>query len=253
VLGALDLSVPNEAAQPHAWGWTMSVVRAMELSLARPVPGGRAEAELAVTDLDEPFNAVRGVLDLLASRLDVSGTTSRSLTTPARRVDEAELRLASTLHRLNETEQQLGRIADSGMVGLLYWRMDGSITWANDRFLEIVGYTRADLDAGRLDWKALTPPEWAHTDDRAIEEVLATGRTTPWQKEYVRRDGSRVAVLLTAATFAGSREQGLTLVHDITDRVEAQRRMEDALERRAAPSVTGRACSPSSAMTCATR
>jgi PAS domain S-box-containing protein len=244
IVGALDLSVPNDASHLHSWGWTLSVARAIELSLTRPVAGGAAEAELALPELNEPLNAVRGVLDLLGMQLDGTGTHARFLDEARSTLGAAEERLAATLRELRGTEQQLrdalaaaregeerlSRIADSGMVGLLYWRLDGSITWANDRFLDIVGYTRADLDEGRLDWKALTPQEWAHADVAATEEVLATGRTTPWEKEYFRHDGSRVAVLLTAATFPGTTQQGLTLVHDITDRVESVRRMEEALE-----------------------
>jgi PAS domain S-box-containing protein len=244
VVGALDLSVPNRASHLHTWGWTLSVARGIELSLVRPSAGGQAEAELALPELDEPLNAVRGALDLLGMQLGAAGTHARFLEEARGTLGAAEARLGATLRTLRRTEQQLraaleaaregeerlSRIADSGMVGLLYWQLDGSITWANDRFLEIVGYTRADLDDGRLDWKALTPPEWAHTDIAATEEVLATGRTTPWEKEFVRRDGSRVAVLLTAATFPGTAEQGLTLVHDITDRVESRRRIEEALE-----------------------
>lgn len=244
VAGALDLSVPNEFAHAHAWGWTLSVGAGIELSLARMVPCGRAEAELSIADIDEPFLAVRGVLDLLATQLGVSATHARFLDDARAKVDAAQARLATTLSRLHDAEQQLQtalastrdseerlrRIADSGMIGMLHWRLDGRVTYANDRFLEIVGYSREDLEQDRLDWKALTPPEWAHADTAATEEVLATGRTTPWQKEYVRKDGGRVAVLLTAARFLDSDEEGLTLVHDVTDRVEAQRRLEGALE-----------------------
>src|SRR5690606_22562087 len=116
VIGALDLSVPNEHTHIHAWGWTLSVAKGIEASYERLIPGSRTEADLAVTDLDEPFAAVHGVLDLLAQQLEMSETHASFLMQARAAVAEAERRLVDQTGRLR-------RIAESGMIGLLYWQL----------------------------------------------------------------------------------------------------------------------------------
>jgi len=134
-----------------------------------------------------------------------------------------------------DSEERLRRIAESGMVGLLYWRLDGRITWANDHFLEMIGSTRADLAAGRLDWRRITPPEWAFIDERAQAQLVRTGATTPFEKEFLRTDGARVPVLLSAATFSATTDQGVTLVVDMTSVKQAEAKVRNAYaEARAA-------------------
>jgi PAS domain S-box-containing protein len=91
-----------------------------------------------------------------------------------------------------QTEARLSRFFDSGMMGAIYWNMDGAITGANDKFLEMMGYAREDLQAGRVDWAAMTPPEYRPLDEYAMEELRTTGVDTPYEKEYIRKDGSRL-------------------------------------------------------------
>ena len=73
-----------------------------------------------------------------------------------------------------ESERRFRRFYDAGLVGVVFWTVDGGITDANDRFLEMLGYTREDLEAGVVDWVAMTPPEWAARDQVALEELRAT-------------------------------------------------------------------------------
>ena len=66
----------------------------------------------------------------------------------------------------------------------------------------MVGYDREDLVAGRLRWTDLTPPEWRDATERAwTPELKTTGTVQPFEKEYFRKDGSRVPVLVGAASF----------------------------------------------------
>ena len=102
---------------------------------------------------------------------------------------------------LRESEARLRRFYESNMIGVFYYNLDGSITDANDKLLEIVGYTREDLQAGRVNWGKMTPPEYRHLDEHAIAELKATGVSTPYEKEYIRKDGSRVPVIVGVATF----------------------------------------------------
>ena len=122
---------------------------------------------------------------------------------------------------LNESETRLRRFYESGMVGVLYYNLDGSITEANDKFLEMVGYTREDLQAGWVKWDKITPPEYLPLEEDAIAELKATGVATPYEKEYIRKDGSRIPIILGAANIDESRNDGIAFVLDITERKKA--------------------------------
>jgi PAS domain S-box-containing protein len=122
-------------------------------------------------------------------------------------------------------ERELRRLADSGIVGIVYWDIDGPIVDANDLFLQIIGYPRDDLEAGRINWRAITPPEYAALDDAHTAELLARGMCAPFEKEFVRKDGTRVSVLLGSALFHDSEARGISICLDLSERrlVEAER------------------------------
>ena len=88
----------------------------------------------------------------------------------------------------------------------------------NDTFLELVGYTREDLLAGRLHWPDLTPPEYAALDELAHEEGLRFGACTPFEKELIRKDGTRVPVLVATAVLKLSPFRWITFVQDLRER-----------------------------------
>jgi PAS domain S-box-containing protein len=89
---------------------------------------------------------------------------------------------------------------------------------ANDAFLELVGYNREDLLAGRLIWPDLTPPEYVPLDELAHEEGLRFGACTPFEKELIRKDGTRVPVLVATAVLKLSPFRWITFVQDLRDR-----------------------------------
>jgi len=124
-------------------------------------------------------------------------------------------------------ETKIRRLVDANVVGIVFWTLEGAITDANDAFLHMVQYDRADLASGRLRWTDLTPNEWRARDECAAGELKATGIFRAFEKEYFRKDGSRVAVLLGGALFPGSGNEGVAFVLDLTD----QKRAEHALRR----------------------
>lgn len=144
---------------------------------------------------------------------------------------------------LRKSEEHLRRFYESGLLGVIYWQMDGHIVDANDKFLEMVGYERADLAAGRIDWVNMTPPEYRHLDDRSVEELKATGvNKVPFEKEYVRKDGRRVPIIVAGAMLDEERFNGVAFVLDITERKraeEALKKAHDELERRVEERTTG--------------
>ena len=137
----------------------------------------------------------------------------------------------SRLYRdLAERESRIRRLVDANIIGIIIWELEGRILEANDAFLAMVGYDREDLVAGRLDWTELTPPEWRDRDERLVPELKVSGTLQPFEKEYFRKDGSRVPVLVGVATFEGTGNEGVAYVLDLTERKRGQ----DALNRAGA-------------------
>ena len=130
---------------------------------------------------------------------------------------EAEIReLASGL------EAKFRRLVAANVVGIVMWNLEGAITEANEAFLHMVQYTREDIACGRVRWTDLTPAEWRDRDERAIADLKATGVVQPFEKEYFRKDGSRVPVLLGGAFFEGSGNEGVAFVLDLTEQKLAE-------------------------------
>jgi PAS domain S-box-containing protein len=147
------------------------------------------------------------VLELLASQAAIS------------------LENARLYNDLQEREAKIRRLVDSDIIGIIMWDLEGRILDANEAFLHMVGYSRDDLVSGGLRWTALTPAEWNYAHERAAAEIRATGSHKPFEKEYVRKDGSRVPVLLGGAAFDERRDHGVSFVLDLTER----KRVEGAL------------------------
>ena len=117
---------------------------------------------------------------------------------------------------LRDSESRFRRLVDSNVQGVIFTDTRGNITLANDAFLKMVGYTREDLAAGRVNWCQMTPPEYVHLDQLAVQELATKGVCTPWEKEYIRKDGSRIPVYVGVAAFEGSKDEGVAFVIDIS-------------------------------------
>ncbi|MBL9186662.1 MAG: PAS domain S-box protein [Opitutaceae bacterium] len=118
--------------------------------------------------------------------------------------------------KVRASEAQFRQLAESNLLGLLFWDRDGRITDANDAFLRMVGYSREDLQSGQIDWRRMTPLEHRVADEQALAEIASTGRCAPFEKEYFRKDGSRVAVVVGAALLDGAPDRGICFVADIS-------------------------------------
>ncbi|TXC79051.1 trifunctional serine/threonine-protein kinase/ATP-binding protein/sensor histidine kinase [Paraburkholderia azotifigens] len=138
---------------------------------------------------------------------------------------------ARLYRNLAEREAKIRRLVDANIIGIIVWNVDGEILEANDAFLRIVGYEREDLISGRVHWRDLTPPEWRERDEQALAELGATGRAQPFEKEYFRRDGSRVPVLIGVASFEAGANGGVAFVLDLSERKHAEEKARES-ERR---------------------
>jgi len=124
-------------------------------------------------------------------------------------------------------EAKVRRLVEASVVGIVTWNLEGAITGANEGFLRMVQYDREDLSSGRVRWTDLTPAEWRGHDEEAIADLKATGIFQPYEKEYFRKDGSRVPVLLGGALLEGDGNDGIAFALDLSE----QKRAERALRR----------------------
>jgi len=141
---------------------------------------------------------------------------------------EAAISLENTrlYHELAEREAKIRRLMDANIVGIFMWDEEGRILEANDEFLRMIGYTHEDVASGNMRWMDLTPPEWLERDVREwVPEIKRTTTLQPYEKEYLRKDGSRVPILIGAAAFDESVQEGVAFVLDITERKRAEQRI----------------------------
>ena len=132
---------------------------------------------------------------------------------------------------LAEREARIRRLVDANIVGIFIWDLEGRIPEANDAFLRMVGYSREDLASGRVHRTRLTPPEWRDRDARTVLELKQAGTVQPFEKEYFRKDGSRVPVLIGFAAFDEQRDQGVAFVLDLTERKRAEAEARESEQR----------------------
>ena len=150
----------------------------------------------------------------------------------SRDVLQADLRSLLASHReLEHRETKIRRLFEANIIGIIIWSLDGRMLEANDAFLRMLGYERADLVSGDVRWTDLTPAEWRDRDALAVDEVKTTGTIQPFEKEYFRKDGSRVPVLVGAAALDDRREQGVAFVIDLSERKRTEAEARE-VERR---------------------
>src|SRR5258706_5713812 len=132
---------------------------------------------------------------------------------------------------VREREARIRRLVDSNIIGIMIGDSRGRILEANEALLDMLGYSREDLIAGRLRWTKLTPAEWAPADQDALAQLSATGTFRPYEKEYLRKDGNRVPVLVGGAFFEPKRDEGVVFVIDMTERKRAEEALRDSEQR----------------------
>ena len=124
--------------------------------------------------------------------------------------------------QLKASESRFRSLKDSNTIGIASWDVDGRFTDANDLLLQMLGYSRAELEAGALSWKAMTPPEWAERDRQALTELADRGYCEPFEKELRHKDGTHIPIYIGAAMIGGDRKNGIAYILDISERKRAE-------------------------------
>lgn len=177
----------------------------------------------------------RDNVEYILRRRDNGATWTRSLSFgPIRNRNGAILGAIITGRDITEAkrvESRLRRIYETDLFAILYWKIEGEVVNANDRFLAMTGYTRQDLEAGRINWAQITPPEFWRLDEDARRQVRETGVHQPYEKQLVRKDGKRIWGQFWAAAYEDDRTQGISFILDITKRKQAELELEEAKQQ----------------------
>jgi PAS domain S-box-containing protein len=127
---------------------------------------------------------------------------------------------------LRANEERFRRIIDSNIIGVIVVEA-GIITEANDGFLKMVAHTRRELVTRQLHWQEMTPPEYDAADAKARVELKTAGVFSPYEKEFFRKDGSRVPILISGVAIEGppNTPETLCLAMDLSERRRAEERV----------------------------
>src|SRR5262249_58925491 len=125
---------------------------------------------------------------------------------------------------------KVSMLAAAQVTGCITWNVEGQLLDANGEFPRMVGYDQDDLLSGRLSWTDMTPPEWRDRDALALSELKAKGAVQPFEKEYIRKDGSRIPVLI-GASLEWAENQGVAFVLDLTEQQRAEREARESDRR----------------------
>jgi PAS domain S-box-containing protein len=178
-----------------------------------------------IRKLDELMERTRGALEHeMASR----GEDLTEL------IDDLMLRkrdIESSISALSKSEAQFRRLFESNLIGIIFADFDGNVTGANDAYLKMLGYTREELENGEIHWSEITPPEYRALDLKAIQDIKAHGLCTPWEKEYVRKDGRLVQAMVGVALLEGSERECIAFILDITNRKQVEEALRLSEER----------------------
>ncbi|MBV9678525.1 MAG: PAS domain S-box protein [Acidobacteriaceae bacterium] len=146
---------------------------------------------------------------------------------------EAEQKLQELSETLRRSEARFRRLVEGSLFGIAIGDFHGNLLYANNAFLSIIGYTREEFEREGLRWTDLTPPEWLERDWKAAQELRERGYSAPFEKEYLRKDGSRVPILVARLLLDepfGEQEEMVAFVTDLGDMKKAQRALERSNE-----------------------
>lgn len=128
---------------------------------------------------------------------------------------------------LQSLQQQLGVLAQSPVVGILFADLTGGISYANDYFLQLIGYTKQELVSGKIRWDELTPIEWHLNDKEAIELAKKFGSCPPFEKEFIHKNGSRIPVVIGFALSGEKQDLAIAFVLDMTKSKQLERQKDE--------------------------
>lgn len=157
-----------------------------------------------------------------------------------RNLVEMEGQLRASADRLEESKRRYKNLFETSIDGLLFLDLKGNILQCNQAYADLLGYRCYRLEG--MSYHEVTPPEWSAVDDDIFNnQVLKTGRSDEYMKEFARNDGTTVPVLIRAWLARDSDDNPLgiwVIVRDISERKQYEDfiretivRLDDAYEQ----------------------
>jgi len=131
--------------------------------------------------------------------------------------------------QLQQSERKVRSLVDANIIGVIIADALGRIYEANERFAQMVGYSKEELLSPTFNWQRLNAPEYRKGQEQVLKTMATAGATSPWEKEYIRKDGSRFPVLVGGAMIDKERGLAVTLILDISEQKAAERRKQEFL------------------------
>lgn len=176
-------------------------------------------ANLMRSDSADPFSDDDlPMIQRVAEHAALAIANARSFASERRARAAAESAAAA----LREARDRFARLSDSGIIGILVSDVSGHVFEVNDALLDLVGYSRQEILSGSVAWADLSGPEWRAINARAVEGLTTSGVGGLREKEYIRKDGRRVPVLIDSAMLEGGSGECISFVLDLTERNQAQ-------------------------------
>lgn len=135
--------------------------------------------------------------------------------------------LSTIEERLEESERRFKALLGSNLIGVIVVTLDGKIIEANEAFCTMVGYSQEEVRSGAVSWKSMTPPEFEAKDKAVVEELRKKGEHAPFEKEYLRKDGTRLPVLVGATMVETDQNVAVAFILDITARKRLEKRKDE--------------------------
>lgn len=132
-----------------------------------------------------------------------------------------------TEEELRISQAHFKSLYDANIIGVMYEKIDGSILEVNSAFLQMIGYTRKEFEQKPLSWTDITPPEYHDADKKAVTQVLKKGIAYPYEKEYLRKDGTRVPAIVGAVMLNADKGEVMAFALDITERKELETKKDE--------------------------
>ncbi|WP_375480602.1 hypothetical protein [uncultured Nostoc sp.] len=88
------------------------------------------------------------------------------------------------------------------------------------------------MSGNQINWREITPPEYLLLGERSVEEVKTTGVCKPFEKEYIRKDGDRIPILLGSVTLGNTQKTVIVFVVDLSEQQAVLRDVYDELRLR---------------------
>ena len=153
--------------------------------------------------------------------------TEHGLSVYFRNVSEQKV----TEKALRLSESRFRKLFESDLMGIGIPDRFGGFRDCNEGLLRLTGYTRADQDAGLVRWDTMTPTEYAEVDAAHIKEALERGSCTPYEKEFIRKDGTRVPILCGYALLEESGDEFIGFALDLSRQKEVEHELREREER----------------------